>query len=1073
MNEAKPAERAKFIHGECSPEAKERLSEGAESFNERATGLYGLPSRARKLQPLHTPAGHRLGVGLLSLGLILPCSIHATDSLWMNSGTITSAPQIDATNFVNSGTIDISTSLPFETSNTRNYTNSGTMICSPGWFFDHATGNSGERNSADSFVNLNGGVVQSLDGAGFVLAGGTASTPSYLWVSASNVVNKGTLIVGGNGWLKILGTNVNLARSALEVTALMPAGSFIIGQTNFSNDVGISDIWWGQTNGFTFNSANLYNGNIATAPSHLVQVGPGGPFVFESFSIQQPFTFGYSNTTDFAPLSLTNSDGSVTNVLVPTNVIKQAVFVSVSDPSVLSSAVTFFPSTAFGNPFRTVCVQLALDATNVITGALDATTLYFYDTLASETNRGLMVNIRGTAQPPFLDERPANYDLSRIDDGRFAAGVPGNVSPDGKFLYDRTTFTNQIVTGEYAGYAAKVDNLAAEPMSTTPGTVTNFPGRVQVFAESLDFRSTRVRGEGEVVVKANHLLSSSGAAVDCENLSYTLGSTNGNLNVTGLSKQSVTRLKGNLLAWSGLWSNQMTIVFTNNFIVTNIVDTNGVIIGTNALPAPITNTVSVGLHALILDGDGLAARVPVITWDLVTHSTNTLISDSLSVVEAFLLDGRSFTLNGTLALTGTTLQTTSGQSATTALNNWIYTNAPDLLFFTNNGTLTVPSEAHFGDDRAFSYSDFVNTGTIRAGSISLRGDYVENDGFMSATVGPLDLIGNLGVFQRGQSTSGGNIDFFFDGLKFSTEQLSVAGALNFAVTNGLSDAGPIFSNTFQVKNGFNLFLKPNHGDLLGTTFQDQPPNFVEVYHAWAGADRGVTPSGYSDNAALGQLVLTVQSASPAQAPLFFFVGAGGHNGLYVDLLDLTSLGSNYSNLVQIDPGLIIYYAAAKLSFTPPPIPAGIPREPEEFLDGQFGGHLRWVSSFAGPNSSVDVVINGVTVSVNRALRFSKIIDSNGNGIPNFYDPFPFDSNPLVLIASLAPTNQPAAGSVAVSWNAAPQKTYQLEYTADLQDPSWQLLSRYTSSAATNSIITVWDTNALVSTTRFYRVRTTP
>ena len=101
------------------------------------------------------------------------------------------------------------------------------------------------------------------------------------------------------------------------------------------------------------------------------------------------------------------------------------------------------------------------------------------------------------------------------------------MTPDRTFLFDPQTYSNAVVTSDYAGYNAQVDNLAVEPPPVTPGTVTNFPGRVQITAENLDLRNTRIRGEGEVTIKANHLLSSAGAAVDCENLSYNLGSTNG------------------------------------------------------------------------------------------------------------------------------------------------------------------------------------------------------------------------------------------------------------------------------------------------------------------------------------------------------------------------------------------------------------------------------------------------------------------------------------------------------------------------------------------------------------------
>jgi hypothetical protein len=406
------------------------------------------------------------------------------------------------------------------------------------------------------------------------------------------------------------------------------------------------------------------------------------------------------------------------------------------------------------------------------------------------------------------------------------------------------------------------------------------------------------------------------------------------------------------------------------------------------------------------------------------------------------------------------------------LTEWVYTNAPTLLYFTNNGTLTVPSEAHFGDDRPVPYSDFVNAGTLTAGSINVNSALIANSGTLSASVGPLDIEGGMGVFQNGQTTSRGDLDFSLVSAKFNNHQVTAAGALNFTVANGLSDAGPGSGNTFRAGNGFNLLTKPAAGDLLGTTFQDQPPNFIEDDHIWAAQDRGASASGFSDNTAIGKLILTPRNTTAAQAPLFFFRGADGQNGLYVDLLDLSGLGTNYLTYLQIDPSLTIYYAAATLGFTPPPNSVGIPQEPEEFLDGQFGGHLRWVSGFAGPNSSVDVIINGATVSVNRALRFSKIIDSNGNGIPNFFDPFPFSANPLVLSASIAQTNQPPAGSLAVSWNAAPQQAYQVEFTTDIMHPNWQSLTRYTNSSAASSKITIWDTNTPATERRFYRVKTT-
>ena len=90
----------------------------------------------------------------------------ATDPIYINSGTINNAnlPNIDATNFYNSGSWNIYTApLPYQTANTLNYTNNGTMTGSVGWEFDYGTGSSGRRMSAN-FVNGNGGTIQAMDG---------------------------------------------------------------------------------------------------------------------------------------------------------------------------------------------------------------------------------------------------------------------------------------------------------------------------------------------------------------------------------------------------------------------------------------------------------------------------------------------------------------------------------------------------------------------------------------------------------------------------------------------------------------------------------------------------------------------------------------------------------------------------------------------------------------------------------------------------------------------------------------------------------------------------------------------
>src|SRR5262249_30626518 len=156
-------------------------------------------------------------------------------------------------------------------------------------------------------------------------------------------------------------------------------------------------------------------------------------------------------------------------------------------------------------------------------------------------------------------------------------------------------------------------------------------------------------------------------------------------------------------------------------------------------------------------------------------------------------------------------------------------------------------------------------------------------------------------------------------------------------------------------DGVQLNTKPKLGDLLGTTIQDVMPPPLSIHHTtiWAGEDRGASAGGFTNNAAIGKLEFSSQSGNPR----FLYSGAGAQNGLYVDLLDLSALTDIDRQLV-INNNLTIYFAAARLGFTPPPNADGIPQQPEEYLNGRFGGRLRWVPSFAGPNSSRPVLIGG-------------------------------------------------------------------------------------------------------------------
>ena len=297
-------------------------------------------------------------------------------------------------------------------------------------------------------------------------------------------------------------------------------------------------------------------------------------------------------------------------------------------------------------------------------------------------------------------------------------------------------------------------------------------------------------------------------------------------------------------------------------------------------------------------------------------------------------------------------------------------------------------------------------------------------------------------------------------LKMTGFQQSSA-ALYLTVTNSLADSGGGANNRMTCNNGFHLLVKPKLGDLFGTTLETATAQFAEADSEWAAEDRGPVVAGFSDNAVVGHLVL-----SPSSSGLVTFSGTGSSNALYVDFLELgVAARANLQSLVAINTNLVIYFADANV--------------PIETLDGQFadssqpGGRLRWVKEFAGPNSSVDVLLlSGQTVKMNRSLRFSLTIDSDGDGVVNGYDAYPLDAaqwNALTLLAQGG-----GQSPLKLSLTAAPGATYQVESTTNLAAPNWQIVTSYTHLSATSSLVTITPADAnRGEVQRYYRVRSVP
>jgi hypothetical protein len=1008
---------------------------------------------------------------LLALAL-LPRVVHSTDAIYINNGLVTFPPQIDAITFINNGTFNFTSNLtlyPFDTSNTQNFTNNGTMRGGVGFQFDNAPATAGVRKPSANFRNRLTGSIMALDVAEvleslneqpFQIA---LLDSAQLLISATNIINEGTLIAGAAGLIRLVGDNVNLARSGLLINPIVGLGSFnedIIFTNYYIPDVAIYDEYWGQgvQQASSDSIIRSFGGAVVvSSPPSDVEFRPIPPLFNRvigrvSLGVLNPVGDFYTNTLATTNLMVTNMMGMAVSTNVPVSNIVQAVFIGLP-PAGADWGVRFFPSEDPQNPMRTVSVGISLFQTNVVTVGQDTISLYLVDNLASSTNRGILTNF--TDVP---NSRPRNYRMQRREPIEFFLGSPGNGPFSTNLLY-MSDFVSPIVTNEYAAYSAFVDNIASRPPNIPAGTPTNFPGRIEIHADTLDMTRTRLRANGILDIKAKHLISSSNAIVDSENLSFNLASTNGFLRVQNLAKESVARLQGTNYVWSGFWTNYQNMLIEN--YVQDTVDTNLYIL------TPVTNVVDYRIYCMIFDASGMQTELPVVVNDFLATSTNVIVNDSMTVVENLLINGDSFTLNGSLTLSNKFFINNRGDRILIALENWVGTNAPNLRFFTNNGTLRIPSEGHFGDDLARPYSAFANTGLIDAFGVDINSDYVEITGQI-LTSASLNINGRSIKIDGGTLNSGGDIRLLGNDLRLNRTIIQSDARLDLSITNSLSDAGATSGNSITTSDGFRLLRKPTFGDLLGTTFDSTAPPFAEVDHLWAAADFGASSAGFQNNAAIGTLVLTPGAFESSFPPLFFFEGVGGGNALYVDLLDLSQL-SDFQNEIAINPDLVIYFASARLSFTPP-LTNGAAQLPEEYLDGQFNGHLRWVRDFAGPNSSVDVLINGQTVRVNRALRNSRIIDSDGDGIPNFFDSEPFNSgSAFVLSGSMVKTNPPPAKAFLISWPAAPNRIYRVEYTTNPSLGNWQVLCHCTNNVPTNRVISVWDTNVISGDRRFYRV----
>ena len=738
--------------------------------------------------------------------------------LYENFGFINAAEElpIDALSFANYGSIEVASSLPFDTQNTLNFTNRGLMQGSVGFNFQHIS-STGVRGPAKNFVNDRGAAI-------FANPPLLESDPAFLLIEAERVVNHGRLNVGAGGLIRITGDHVDLFNSGLAITPVAGTGT-VNGTNTFVPDSGLIDEYWG---GVT---------NLLGDTSTILQLSGS------TLSVRTP---GHSVTNRFfdelnLSLALQSPDAFViSNAITETNIVVQGIFAVMGHPTIQTDA-RFVPSPVT-NEISTAILEMAVPIANEVSGELDIFRLYLSDTLAWHTNHFTLRNTNDITQRPFT------YQLSRLQPPSWQGGMLAqdiDVTPE---LLWGPTFSNTLSTNLYAAYAANVNNLVTPPVLIPESSAAVGPGRVEINAKDLNMENARFRGEGLISINAENLISSAGAVVDSQNLSFSLASTDGPLNVQDLAKTSINRFAGQLRAFSMVWTNQ------SGSITEEVMDDAAAGTSTTNM---VTNVIDIFHHIMVVDGTRMRTSVEVDTHDFVANvkaGEEVIIHDSMNVLQSFSSNAERFTNEGEIFLSSN-------------IPNFGSQNTPNVKRFTNNGSLTIPEVADFGYDRANSLESFVNSGSLNAFSPRFKTEYFENSGDITGG-GRVLLQATTAKLEGGITRAGRDLDIEGVDVKLRNYEIAAALRLGINVSGTFTDSGPTANNRITVGDGFVIHQAPAAGDLLGTTISSRIPRFLRVDHTWAGTDPdpdGDQPelwvSGFKDNLALGRLELSGPSGS--------------------------------------------------------------------------------------------------------------------------------------------------------------------------------------------------------------------
>ena len=952
----------------------------------------------------------RISLFLAALGMVLLARSQTLD-LYENYGSNTYdplQPLIDARTFVNHGEFVVGSLYPFDTLNTLNYTNRGVMIGAVGFNFHHLSGD-GSRGLASLFRNEVNSLVSVVTSEFFPQPGTGVS--DFVLTPAT---------------VEIAATNV-VNRGIIEVAApgvVEIRGDFVDLSRGGIQILPIEGIGTTVIGGTNFQPdvaiSDGYWGGITNfiADSSGILSSFGGGLL-----VQTPIHLVTNNFDGFVfpslqSLAFAQPDVFAISNAVGTNVLVQAILAAV--PPGIEVEARFTPGD-YGDRYTTL-LELSSLATNVVTGEHDNHTLYLKDELAWNTNHVVLGNLN---EPTY---RPATYEVARVPSLEwFFGSPPDNSVVIGPELLYQTTYSNTVTTNLYAAYRPQVGFLVSNPVLDSEGNqiIDLLPGRIEIRAGSLELERARFRGEGLVSIQADHVMGSAHAALDGLNFAYDLGTTNEVLEIRNLARDSTERFGGSLDMFSMVWTNQFGL------------EEEGDPDPDTGEPTLTTNFFQVVNHVMVVDALGMVSDYPVFTHDFDARGRRLVIHDDIAVVRSFHADAEVVEIRGDFTIYG-------------GLIDFDGTNLPEMKRLDVSGLMDIFNRLTLGLPAA-PLEDLSLSGTLTAVSQRVFTDRLEHSGRQSAG-DRLEMYTGAATVGGAEIGSGGHIDWRGGDLRIRDSTVTASKQLRLEFEGILTDAGAGSDNRLETGDGVRIVRRPAGGDLLGTTVVSSVPRFSQAIHIWPSEDRGVAPEGFEDNLALGRLDLSAPASGSAR-----FLPAGDVSALYVEVLQLTeAMESNWRDLIEIEEGMTLYFAHSNIEATE--------------LDEALEGRIRWVSDYAGENSSVPVFHPGLgrTIRVNRSLIESTVIDSDGDGTANAVDPEPFGE---VRVTGVGLETEEGEQRFRITWNGAPRSTYLVERRAEIAGGVWEEFERIRNDS--NRIVPLTVTDDIADRTRFYRVSFLP